>query len=143
MKSSNIQAHKIAKHMMRNEGTGPAWGLNYEDGGLGWSRVSFIVTADMLNGYDTIHGGMVFGLADSAFAYACNSENQKTVAQQASIAFLNPAYVGEKLTAIARREASEGRSGVYNVTVTGPDDRVIATFQGLSRTIRGQVLEEE
>jgi len=97
----------------------------------------------MLNGFEAIHGGMIFALADSAFAYACNSENKVTVAQQASIAFLSPAYAGEKLTAVAKREAGEGRSAVYNVVVTGPDDRVVATFQGLSRTIRGHILEEE
>lgn len=136
-------AHRIAKHMMSGEGTAAAWGTVYEDGGVGWARVSFIVKSEMLNGFDTIHGGIIFGLADSAFAYACNSYNNRAVAQQASIAFLSPAYAGEKLTAIAKEEAIAGRSGIYNVKVTGPDDRVIATFQGLSRTIRGHVLEEE
>ena len=129
--------------MISNEGTSKVWGTTYEDGGVGWSRVSFIVKPDMLNGFDAIHGGMIFALADSAFAYACNSENNVTVAQQASIAFLSPAYVGEKLTATAKCEAKAGRSGVYNVVVTGPDERVVATFQGLSRTIRGQILEED
>lgn len=143
MSKSNSQARRVANHLIANEGTAPAWGMIYEDGGVGWSRVSFIVKPEMLNGHGTIHGGMIFGLADSAFAYACNSENQRAVAQQASIAFLNPAYAGEKLTATARREAAVGRSGIYNVIVTGPEDQVVATFQGLSRTIRGHVLEEE
>jgi len=143
MSTLDNRAQKITKKMMNAEGTAKAWETTYEGGGLGWSQVSFIVKPEMLNGFGMIHGGLVFGLADSAFAYACNSENNRTVAQQASIAFLNPAFAGEKLTAIARREATEGRSGIYNVTVTGPDDRVIATFQGLSRIIRGQILEEE
>jgi len=143
MDDANLQANRIANHMIGNEGTAKVWGTTYEDGGVGWSRVSFIVKPDMLNGFKTIHGGMIFALADSAFAYACNSENKVTVAQQASIAFLSPAYAGEKLTAVAKREAGEGRSAVYNVVVTGPDERVVATFQGLSRTIRGHILEEE
>ena len=143
MDEADIQAGRIANHMISNEGTSKVWGTTYEDGGVGWSRVSFIVKPDMLNGFDAIHGGMIFALADSAFAYACNSENNVTVGQQASIAFLSPAYLGEKLTATAKCEAKAGRSGVYNVVVTGPDDRVVATFQGLSRTIRGQILEED
>lgn len=143
MSETNLRANKIANQMMSHEGTAKAWGTTYEDGGIGWAKVSFIVKDDMLNGFGSIHGGIIFGLADSAFAYACNSHNKRAVAQQASIAFLNPAFFGEKLIAIAREEASEGRSGVYNVTVTGPNDRVIATFQGLSRTIRGHILEEE
>lgn len=140
---ANILAKQIAAQMVANEGTSPWWGLSYEDGGVGWSRVSLKITKNMLNGYDMVHGGMVFGLADSAFAYACNSRNLRTVAQQASISFLSSAYAGEKLVAEAREEAVQGRSGVYNVTVTGEDGRIVATFQGLSRTIRGQIIEEE
>ena len=102
MDDANLQANRIANHMIGNEGTAKVWGTTYEDGGVGWSRVSFIVKPDMLNGFKAIHGGMIFALADSAFAYACNSENKVTVAQQASIAFLSPAYAGEKLTAVAK-----------------------------------------
>ena len=90
MDEADIQAGRIANHMISNEGTCKVWGTTYEDGGVGWSRVSFIVKPDMLNGFDAIHGGMIFALADSAFAYACNSENNVTVAQQASIAFFEP-----------------------------------------------------
>ena len=143
MDDAKLMANNIANHLIGNEGTSKVWGTIYEDGGVGWSRVSFIVKSDMLNGFEAIYGGMIFALADSAFAYACNSENNVTVAQQASITFLSPAYAGEKLTAVAKREASEGRSAIYNVVVTGPDERTIATFQGLSRTIRGHILEKE
>ncbi len=127
--------------MLSEEGTGPAWGIDYEDGGVGWSQISFTVKDDMLNGHGTIHGGMLFALADTALAYACNSRNDRSVAQQASIAFLSPALAGEKVTATAREEALQGRSGVYNVAVTGEDGRMLATFQGLSRTIRGHIIE--
>jgi len=143
MNDADKRAQAIARKMLSEEGTGPAWGVIYEDGGVGWSQISFIVKDDMLNGHGSIHGGMLFALADTALAYACNSRNERTVAQQASIAFLSPAMAGEKVTAIAREEARQGRSGVYNVNVTGEDGRMVATFQGLSRTIRGHIIDED
>jgi acyl-CoA thioesterase len=97
--------------------------------------------ADMLNGHGIAHGGMVFALADTAFAYACNSRNVRTVAAQASIVFLDAAREGELLTAEAEEEALAGRSGVYNVRVTGEDDRAIAVFQGFSRSLGGPVID--
>jgi acyl-CoA thioesterase len=143
MSKADKLAQDIARKMLSEEGTGPAWGVQYEDGGVGWARISFIVKDDMLNGHGTIHGGMLFALADTALAYACNSRNNRSVAQQASIAFLSPVEAGEKVTATAREEALEGRSGVYNVNLTGEDGRIVATFQGLSRTIRGHIIEIE
>jgi len=143
MKPEDLKAQKIAKLMLSREGSGPSWGVKYEDGGVGWAKVSFVIKDNMLNGNSTIHGGMIFALADTAFAYACNSRNDKSVAQQASIAFLSPAHAGERITATAREEALQGRSGSYSVNVTGEDGRVIATFQGLSRTIRGNIIDEE
>ena len=86
----------------------------------------------MLNGHGIAHGGMIFALADTAFAYACNSRNVTTVAAQASIVFLDAAREGEMLVAEAREAALAGRSGVYNVSVRGEDGRAIAEFQGLS-----------
>jgi len=118
-------------------------GLTYVDGGVGWSSVSLVVKADMLNGFKTIHGGILFAMADSAFAYACNSRNSKAVAQQASISFLAPAHEGETLTAIAKEVSIQGRTGVYNVTITNEAAQVLASFQGLSRTIPGHIIEEE
>ncbi|MEP1230518.1 MAG: hydroxyphenylacetyl-CoA thioesterase PaaI [Litorimonas sp.] len=141
MNDADKLAQKVARKMLSDEGTGPAWGLSYDDGGEGWAQVSFRVKADMLNGHGTIHGGMLFALADTALAYACNSRNNRTVAQQASIAFLSPVEMGEKVMATAREEALQGRSGVYNVKLTGEDGRTVATFQGLSRAIRGHVID--
>lgn len=143
MTNEDKLAQKIARKMLSEEGTGPAWGVKYEDGGVGWAQISFIVKDDMLNGHGTIHGGMLFALADTALAYACNSRNNRTVAQQASIAFLSPVLAGEKVTATAREVALEGRSGVYMVEVQGEDSRMVASFQGLSRTIRGHIIENE
>lgn len=135
-------ARATADVLIGQEGTSPAWGIELLEAREGYARVAMRVRADMLNGYHTIHGGMVFALADSAFAYACNSRNQATVAQAASIAFLAPAREGERLIAECREESLVGRSGVYLVKVTcEADGRAIASFQGLSRTVGGPVFE--
>jgi acyl-CoA thioesterase len=134
-------ARTIANLLAAQEGTTPAWGLEIEAAAEGYARVAMTVRADMLNGYQTIHGGMVFALADSAFAYACNSRNQATVAQAASIAFLTPAREGERLVAEAREQSLVGRSGVYIVSVRTSDGRDVASFQGLSRTVGGPLVD--
>jgi len=133
-------ARTVAEQLMLAEGTTPTWGLELLEAREGYARVAMVVRADMLNGYQTIHGGMVFSLADSAFAYACNSRNQATVAQQASIAFLSPAREGERLIAEAREQSVVGRSGVYVISVRTEDGRDVAHFQGLSRTVGGEVV---
>jgi acyl-CoA thioesterase len=133
---------KIALRLHAAEGTARAWNLKLEDAGEGWARCSLLVRDDMLNGHGLAHGGMIFALADTAFAWACNSRNAKTVAQGASISFLSPAKPGDRLTAEARESALEGRSGVYDVRVTDEGGRIVAIFQGLSRAVGGAVIEE-
>jgi acyl-CoA thioesterase len=134
-------ARRVADTLIAREGTSPAWGLTLEAADAGYSRVSMLLRADMLNGYGTAHGGMIFSLADSAFAYACNSRNIATVAQSCTIAFLDASRAGERLTAEAREVALRGRSGVYAITVFGEDGRIVAEMQGLSRSIGRPVLE--
>jgi acyl-CoA thioesterase len=129
--------------MLSREGTGPAWGLVIEEARQGYSRVRMLVRPDMANGHGIAHGGMIFALADSAFAYACNSRNATTVAAHASISFLSPAKVGETLVAEAEERARSGRSGVYAVRVTADDGRTVAEFQGLSREIGGPILDSQ
>jgi len=141
--TEDLLARQVANTMLEREGVAPVWGLKYEDGGVGWARASMVVKGNMLNGHGTVHGGLIFGLADGAFAYACNSRNQVSVAQQASISFLSPGRLGETLMAEAREVALQGRSGVYSVIVTGEDGRKVAVFQGLSRTIRGSIIDED
>ena len=136
-------ADKVARAMLAAEGTGPAWGIEIEEASEGYARIRMRLRADMLNGHRIAHGGMVFALADTAFAYACNSRNLRTVAAQASIVFLDAAREGELLIAEAREEALAGRSGVYNATVRGEDGRTIATFQGLSRSIGGALIGDQ
>ena len=134
-------ARTIAEALMSQEGTTPAWRLELLEAREGYARVAMTVRAGMLNGYQTIHGGMVFSLADSAFAYACNSRNQASVAQQASIVFLSPAREGERLIAEAREESLVGRTGVYVISVKSEDGREVASFTGFSRTVGGPVVE--
>src|SRR3982751_7072995 len=97
--------------MLAGEGTGPAWGIQIEEARAGYARLSMLVRANMLNGHGIIHGGMVFALADTAFAYVCNGRNDKTVAAQASIVFLAAAQEGEILVAEAEEVATAGRGG--------------------------------
>ena len=131
----------VAHGMLAAEGTGPAWGIRIEEARVGYARLSMTVRADMLNGHRIVHGGMVFALADTAFAYVCNGGNEKTVAAQASIVFLGSANEGDILIAEGEEAASAGRSGVTRVTVRTSDGRAIAEFTGYSRTLDGSVVE--
>ncbi|MGH6658180.1 MAG: hydroxyphenylacetyl-CoA thioesterase PaaI [Sphingomicrobium sp.] len=133
-------AAKVAHAMLAAEGTGPAWGIAIEEARDGYARISMTVTAAMLNGHGIAHGGMIFALADSAFAYVCNGANHASVAAQASIVFLDTAAAGETLIAEAEEIAREGRAGVTRVSVRTADGRAIAEFTGYSRTLGGTVI---
>jgi acyl-CoA thioesterase len=133
-------ARRVANEMLGAEGTGPAWGLKIEEVRAGYARVSMVVRADMLNGHGFAHGGMIFALADSAFAYVCNGANHASMAAQASIVFLDKVREGETLIAEASEVAREGRAGVTRVAVRTGDGRTVAEFTGYSRTFGGPVL---
>lgn len=137
---ANELAAKVAHRMLADEGTGPAWGIVIEEARVGYCRLSMTLRDDMLNGHRTAHGGMVFALADTAFAYICNGKNVRTVAAQASIVFLNSAEAGETLIAEGEEVATAGRGGVTRVTVKTSDGRPVAEFTGYSRTIGGAVV---
>ena len=136
-------ADKVARAMLAAEGTGPAWGIEIEEAREGYARIRMRLTAAMLNGHRIAHGGMVFALADTAFAYACNSRNLRSVAAQASIVFLDAAREGEVLIAEAEEAALVGRSGVCNVSVRTEDGRAIAEFQGFSRSLGGTLIGDD
>ena len=93
-----------------------------------------------LNGHQMCHGGFIFTLADSTFAFACNSHNNATVASAASIEFLKPAHLGDVLTCVGVEQVLNGRHGVYDMTVRNQKDQVIALFRGKSAQIQGQVV---
>ena len=134
-------ALRVAEHMLGAEGTGPAWGIRIEEARSGYCRLSMAVRADMLNGHGIAHGGMIFALADTAFAYVCNGGNQKSVAAQAGIVFLGSVGEGETLIAEGEELAHEGRSGVTRVAVRTSGGRAVAEFTGYSRTVGGAVVE--
>jgi acyl-CoA thioesterase len=108
----------------------------------GRSRVSMTVRDDMVNSHDICHGGMIFSLADCAFAYSCNSRNRKTVAAGATIDYLSAARRGDRLTAVAEERALAGRTGIYDVRVVDQNGELIACFRGRSRRVAGAVLPE-
>ena len=107
----------------------------------GTATMSMRVRADMVNGHDLCHGGLIFTLADSCFAYACNSENFNTVAAGARIEFLAPARLGDELTAIAIQVQQGRRNGVYDVTVSNQASECIALFRGNSHRIGGHLVK--
>lgn len=129
------RAEKSARHMMASDAASQSIGARLESIGPDHATLSMQVRADMLNGHGICHGGFIFMLADSAFAFACNARNVMTVAQSNQITFLAPGKPSERLSAKAREVASAGRSGTYDVTVTGEDGRVVALFRGLSRQL--------
>jgi acyl-CoA thioesterase len=101
------------------------------------------VTPSMINGHDIAHGGYVFLLADTAFAFACNSYGRVSVAASADIVFVAPARLGDELTAEATERVRYGRSGVYDVTVRRPDGEVVAEFRGRSRSVNASLIDRE
>lgn len=140
--SDDELAFAVARHMRSQEGGHVATGMSLEAAREGYARVALDAEEAMLNGHGSVHGGVIFTLADTAFAYACNSRNEAAVAQQASIVFVSPGQAGERLVAEAVEQSVQGRSGVYTVTVRAPQGRVVAVFQGLSRMIGRRVLPE-
>src|SRR3982751_7026013 len=121
-------AKAVAHGMLAAEGTGPAWGIEIGEARAGYARLSMVVRPDMLNGHGTVHGGMVFALADTAFAYVCNGRNEKTVAAQASIVFLGSAEEGETLIAEGEEAAVAGRGGVTRVSGRPAGGRALGEF---------------
>ena len=109
-------------------------GMELVDIGPGTATIRAEIRDEMVNGHDIGHGGITFSVADSAFAFACNSYNRVTVAASAEIKFLRATHLGEVLVATATERSREGRDGVYDVTVTA-GDKVVAEFVGRSREI--------
>jgi acyl-CoA thioesterase len=138
---ANELADRVARQMLAAEGTGPAWGIQIEEIREAYARVSMVIRVDMLNGHGYAHGGMIFALADSAFAYVCNGANHASMAAQASIIFLDKVREGETLIAEAEEVAREGRAGVTRVAVRTTEGRNVAEFTGYSRTLGGAVVE--
>ncbi|MEM1045122.1 MAG: hydroxyphenylacetyl-CoA thioesterase PaaI [Pseudomonadota bacterium] len=130
-------ARACAEAMLTSDNASRALGMSLNDIAPGKATLSMTVTNLMTNGHKICHGGYIFTLADSAFAFACNSYDQRTVAQHCQISFLKPAFSDDVLTASARERWREGRSGIYDVVVHNQAGETIAEFRGHSRTVRG------
>ena len=133
-------AEAVREGMYARDRAAQALGITVDEVGPGYARTRMIVRPDMINGHDICHGGMIFTLADTAFAYACNSHNRIAVAQHCAITFLTPAKSGDALIATARELTKVGRNGVYDVIVAREDGEMVATFRGNSITVQGEVV---
>lgn len=131
----------VGEAMYARDHAAQALGIRLDEIGRGTARMSMTVRLDMMNGHGTCHGGILFTLADTAFAYACNSYNLATVAVHCTISFLSPGRLGDRLTAIATETAVDGRDGVYDIAIKNETERTIATFRGVSRRLRDKVVD--
>lgn len=135
--SGDELANACAASMWANDNASKHVGMQIDEVREGYARMTMTITDTMTNGQKIAHGGYIFMLADSAFAFACNSRNQFTVAQHCAITFVAPGFLGDVLTAEAAERVSAGRSGLYDITVTNQNSEVIAEFRGASRTVKG------
>jgi len=142
LKDLNPQAlaEACAKTMWTEDRASQGLGMEIQLIAPGEAVMSMLVRPDMTNGHGICHGGFIFTLADSAFAFACNTYDQSTVAQQCAVTFIEPVRQGEVLTAHAVERTRAGRGGIYDVTVRDSRNNVVAEFRGHSRTIAGNLL---
>lgn len=134
-------AERVATGMYESDRASRGLGMRIESVAPGRAEMTMTVRDDMVNGHAICHGGFIFLLADSTFAYACNSYNRNTVAQGCSIEYLAPAHVGDVLRAIGVERSRSGRTGVYDIEVRRQDGRTIALFRGKSYRIDGNVVD--
>jgi acyl-CoA thioesterase len=130
-------ARACAEAMWKDDDASRGLGMEILEVKAGRATLAMTVKANMVNGQGIAHGGFIFTLADSAFAFACNSHNERVVAAQGSITFIKPGKLGDRLVATAGEISRSGRSGIYDVRVTA-NDAVIAEFRGHSRTVPGE-----
>ncbi len=133
-------AEAVAEAMWSRDRAAQALGLRIDSVGPGRATLSMPVRSDMVNGHRIGHGGMIFALADTAFAYACNAYNRNTVASGCNIDFVAPGKEGDTLQAEAVERSLSGRTGVYDVTVRDGAGRTVALFRGKSYRIAGEVI---
>ena len=139
-KTSADVARQVAEYMLRHDRASSHLGITIESVDEGQAVLSMTVRTDMLNGLDILHGGVTFTLADSAFAFACNSRNRKTVALNCNVAFVAAARVGDVLTATAREVSLSNRTGIYDVSVKNQNGELVAEFRGTSYGTSSAVL---
>ena len=139
-KSGQAIAEAVRDRMFSEDAASRSLGMRVEAVGPGFSKLSMAIRADMLTGHVTCHGGLITTLADSAFAFACNSHNEVTVASGIVVDFLAPAYEGDVLRAECHEVALTGRTGVYDVRVTNQHGKTVVVMRGRSHTIKGKAV---
>jgi acyl-CoA thioesterase len=132
----------IADKMAQNDRVLALLGIEVEEVKAGFARLSMTISEQMLNGFGIAHGGITFTLADTAFAYACNSRNRLTVAANCQVKFTKMVHQGDKLTAIATERSLDDRKGIYDVRVEDQDGEVVAIFEGTSHGLDQRVVPE-
>jgi acyl-CoA thioesterase len=135
-------AEACAEVMWNDDNASQRLGMILDRIAPGSASLSFEITDNMTNGHGTCHGGFIFALADSAFAFACNSYNQRAVAQHCTITYLTAAHRGDRLTANATEISRRGRSAIYDVKITNQNSEQVAEFRGHSRTVKGTHLPD-
>lgn len=140
--SPQVLAEACAKAMWDDDNASRHLGMELISVAPGEAIIAMTIAETMTNGHDTCHGGYIFTLADSAFAFACNTYNQRTVAQHCSVTFIAPAFRGDRLTATAREVSRRGRDGIYDIRITNQEGEHVAEFRGHSRTVKGTHLPE-
>ncbi|WP_158816647.1 hydroxyphenylacetyl-CoA thioesterase PaaI [Methylocapsa sp. S129] len=138
--SAQSLAQACADTMWRDDQASKTLGMTIQRVAPGEAMLLMTVRQDMTNSHGICHGGFIFTLADSAFAFACNTYGQRTVAQQCAVTFIRPGRAGETLTAHAVERSKTDRSGIYDVTVRDGQGKTVAEFRGHSRTISGAIL---
>ena len=141
-KDAHATAEAVRQGMLRDDAATKALGMHVDAIGPGYARVSMTVRADMLNGFRICHGGFMTTLADSAFAYGCNSYNEMTVASGIVVDFLASAHEGDRLVAECHEVSRTGRTGVYDVKVTNQHGKTVMVMRGRSHTIKGKSVVE-
>jgi acyl-CoA thioesterase len=136
------EAWRNARAMYENDNCAKALGIEIIEMDEGYAQMTMAIAPNMLNGHHTCHGGQLFSLADTAFAYACNSQGLAAVASAASIDFLRPAFVGELLTATARVKQQGKLTGVYDIEIVNQQQKIVALFRGKSHRIGGTITGE-
>jgi acyl-CoA thioesterase len=128
--SNEIDAKRVVEHMMENDLFSKWLGISVIEIEDGYSKIKMTVRPEMINGLGTVHGGIAFSFADSAFAFACNNRNILSVALDTSINFIKPIFVGDTLIGEAK-EIHNGRStGLYHITITNQNENIVALFKG-------------
>ncbi len=141
--SPQERAERSAATMWANDQASQQLEMSLDKIGPGVAVMSMPVQDCFLNGHNICHGGYIFTLADSAFAFACNSYNQSVVAQHCSVTYLQPTFGGDRLTASATEVSRAGRNGIYDILVTNAQGEAVAQFRGHSRTVKGAHFNEE